>query len=108
VTDLLLASLTTLTLILFTACAHVLPSTAAKTPAIKQTITNKIMDLDRQADTQCQQRKVVKTEILRFYVVTGRSSERWTVNRCGTLVNYLVTLAPGYHGSTDIFVQRDK
>ncbi|HUJ79470.1 MAG TPA: hypothetical protein VLY45_04050 [Nitrospiria bacterium] len=75
---------------------------------MKQVITNKIMTLDLAEDKGCQQRKVVKTKILSFNAVTGRSSERWTVDRCGLLVNYLVTLAPGYHGATDLFVQRNQ
>ncbi|HTP40923.1 MAG TPA: hypothetical protein VML36_00735 [Nitrospiria bacterium] len=107
-TNPLLASLAALTLILLSACAHVLPSTAAKTPAIKQTITNKIMDLDRAADTQCRQRKIVQSEILRFYAVTGISSERWTLDRCGQRINYLVTLKPDYYGSTSVNVQPER
>jgi len=94
--------------LLLTACAHVLPPTAAKTPAMKQTITNKIMDLDRAADTQCRQRKIVKSEILRFYALAGISSERWTLDRCGQRVDYLVTLKPDYYGSTTVVVQPER
>jgi hypothetical protein len=108
VTNLLLASFIALALLLPTACAHVLPSTAAKTPAVKQLVVNKIMDLDKPADLQCQQRNIVKTQILRFYAVTGISSERWTVDRCGQLVNYHVELKPDYYGSTTVSVQPER
>ena len=89
-------------------CVSLVFNTAAKTPAIKQTITNKIMDLDRTADTQCRQRKIVQSKILRFYALTGISSERWTLDRCGQRINYLVTLKPDYYGSTAVVVQPER
>ena len=97
-----------ISLLLLSSCSIFLPPTAAKTPAVKHKVTKMIMALETAEDSHCQQRNVVKTEILRFYVMPGISAERWTVDRCGTLINYRVTLIPHPYGDTDVQVQREQ
>jgi len=63
-------------------------------------------------DPQCQNRSIRTTEVLGTVEqgsqgVSGRWTERWTVDRCGVLVPYLVKFARAPHGDLDVAMGLD-
>jgi hypothetical protein len=64
-------------------------------------------------DPRCRSRRVSTTEVvgpveLGSQGVSGRWTERWTVERCGSLVPYLVRFARAADGDLDVSMQREK
>ena len=64
-------------------------------------------------DPRCRGRRVSTTEVvgpveLGRQGVSGRWTERWTVERCGSLVPYLVKFGRAADGDLDVSMQREK
>jgi hypothetical protein len=73
---------------------------AAESP--RQDVTQMVLMMDGPRDKNCAERKVVKTEVVEARV------ERWTLDRCGKLVNYRVRYSTNSKGGTDFDVQLHK
>jgi hypothetical protein len=63
-------------------------------------------------DPQCQSRRISTTEVVGAVEqgsqgVSGRWTERWTVDRCGVLVPYLVKFARAPDGDLDVAMELD-
>ena len=63
-------------------------------------------------DPRCRQRSVSHTEVvvpveLAAQGVSGRWAERWTVDRCGVLIPYLVKFDRAPDGDLDVSMQRE-
>lgn len=77
---------------------------AAEAPPLRQDAAAMVMMMDQPRDTKCAQRKIVKTEMIE----SSPPVERWTLDRCGKLVNYRVRFTPNPKGGTDLDVQLEK
>lgn len=74
----------------------------AESPQLREDITQMVLIMDGPRDKNCTERKVVKTEVIEARV------ERWTLDRCGKLVNYRVRFSTNSKGGTDFDVQLQK
>jgi len=90
----------------------------ATAPATTQpsTLSDLLLKLDASekmgGDPRCSKRSVSTTEVVVPVEVTaqgvsGRWAERWTVDRCGVLVPYLVKFDRAPDGDLDVSMQRD-
>jgi len=90
-----------------------LPATTKKLPG--QSIANSQLQRDTMqlvalkevvADNTCKQRKVINTEIVDSPKTIGKDpwTERWTVDRCGNMVQYKINFTPDQKGGTDFTV----
>lgn len=89
-----------------TPCATVRPAVPGKTaasPVLQRDILQLIFGLDSGDDKECNQRKLVNTEIVIPPTSANgfRSVERWTIDRCGKPIRYQVTMNPSPRGGTD-------
>jgi hypothetical protein len=95
-------SWSTAVLIALQGCVSVPGETLAST-RLQHDVLQPVLAIDMAADSTCRQRKIANTEVL------ARSStertERWTVDRCGKLVPYLVTFSPDPAGGTNFRVR---
>jgi hypothetical protein len=89
---------------LVTALTALLAATgnAAESPQMREDITQMVLIMDGPRDKNCAERKVVKTDVIEARV------ERWTLDRCGKLVNYRVRFSTNSKGGTDFDVQFEK
>jgi hypothetical protein len=85
-----------------------LSSSAAESPQLRHDVTQMVMIMDGPRDRKCTERKVVKTETIESRPDGTPSVERWTLDRCGKLVNYRVRFTPNSKGGTDFDVQLEK
>jgi hypothetical protein len=69
---------------------------------LRDDVTATVMIMDGPRDKNCAERKIVKTEVIEARV------ERWTLDRCGKLVNYRVRFSTNSKGGTDFDVQPEK
>ena len=94
--------------LLVVGCAAAVPGKTVASPALQRDVTRLIMTLDRASDAGCQERKIMNTEVLSVNRGGGSATERWTVDRCGKPINYLVLLTQSPRGGTDFRVQLEK
>jgi hypothetical protein len=101
------ACLLVLPLLLFWGCASA-PATLESTPS------ELLLKLDASekmgGDPSCRTRRIINTEVVGPVVqgrqgVSSRWTERWTVDRCGVLVPYLVKFARSAEGDLDVTMQ---
>jgi hypothetical protein len=91
-------------------------ATAPGTTGPPSTLSDLLLRLDASekmgGDPRCRQRSVSHTEVvvpveLAPQGVSGRWAERWTVDRCGVLVPYLVKFDRAPDGDLDVSMQRE-
>ena len=96
-------------LLLFSACT----TTSTQRPS---TLSDLLLALDASekmgGDSHCRNRSVTTTEVivpveLASQGVSGRWTERWTVDRCGVLVPYVVKFDRAPDGDLDVSMQRE-
>jgi hypothetical protein len=75
---------------------------AAESEDVRENLSRILLLMDGPRDRNCAERKVVKTETIEARV------ERWTLDRCGKLVNYRVRFSTNAKGGTDFDVQLEK
>ena len=68
---------------------------AADVPKPRDDVTQMIMIMDGPRGKECAERKVVKTEVIQAAQDKTPVVERWTLDRCGRSVNYLVKYSKG-------------
>jgi hypothetical protein len=62
--------------------------------------------LETASGPSCDERKLVKTEVVKRATAENYSAvERWTIDRCGKLIGYIVTFKPGPNGVVDFSVR---
>ena len=93
------------------ALASVVPGGTIGTPLLQRDTMNQLLFMDRAFDADCKNRKIVNTEVLerpkdsqvsRGRLVGGSWKERWSVDRCGTVVTYDVQYTADGKGGTFI------
>jgi hypothetical protein len=103
--------LAVLLLALLSGCA-----TAPVTTGRPSTLSDLLLALDASAkmggDPRCRDRRVSTTEVvvpveLAAQGVSGRWTERWMVDRCGTLIPYVVKFDRAPDGDLDVSMQRE-
>jgi hypothetical protein len=87
---------------LVTALTALLSATGDAAESPRQDVTEMVLMMDGPRDKNCAERKVVKTEVVEARI------ERWTLDRCGKLVNYRVRFSTNSKGGTDFDVQLQK
>ena len=76
---------------------------AAGSLILQQDAMTMLNALDAAKDGSCKKRLLANVEVLKE---TGNSSEeRWTLDRCGKPVAYLITFRPAAQGGTEIEVR---
>lgn len=94
------------------ACAPTVPPAPEKTRASSKTqdeVMEMIQVLEPAIDQSCDERELVKTEVVKRATAEDYSAvERWTINRCGKPVRYLVTFRPGVNGGLEFTVRPEK
>jgi len=68
---------------------------AAEPPKPRDDVAQTIMIMDGPRDKNCAERKIVKTELIEAAQDKTAVVERWTLDRCGKSVNYLVKYLKG-------------
>jgi hypothetical protein len=85
------------------------PGPTVASPVLQRDTLEMIHGLDGAEDPSCDKRAVVKTEILKRPARSDdHAKERWTLDRCGTMVPYLITFTPSPQGSTDFYIERER
>jgi hypothetical protein len=104
-------SLATMPIVLaLAACAMV---TAPEKTRASARVQSDVMDVIRVLETasgpSCDERKLAKTEVVKRATAEDYSAvERWTIDRCGKLIGYLVTFKPGANGGVDFSVRAER
>ena len=111
-----LAALALLVPLLLSGCATTAPSDTA-VPARERTVTDQVLAFDSSkeagGDPGCGSRKVVNTEVTRPFEpgsqgAAGYWSERWTVDRCGRSIPYLVNFMRAPDGHLGVNILREE
>ena len=87
------------------ACATA-PGKTRASARIQSDVMDVIHVLETASGQSCDERKLVKTEVVKRATAEDYSAvERWTIDRCGKLIGYLVTFKPGANGGVDFSVR---
>ena len=78
---------------------------AANAPKLRDDVAQTIMIMDGPRDKNCSERKIIKTDIIEAAQDKKPIVERWTLDRCGKTVHYLVKYSKG---GKDFDVQIEK
>ena len=84
-----------------------LPGGSIADARLQQNALSAVWIMDTASDNTCSQRKVVDTAVS----ITGQHAgvdpwtEKWTVDRCGKQIDYLVEFSPSPQGGTDFSVK---
>jgi len=94
------------TLFLASCATMKLPGQSGASYLLQRDASQFVMLLESSADNTCKQSKIVNTEIIDYPKNPGKDpwTERWTVDRCGSLVYYKVKFTPSSGGGTDFSV----
>jgi hypothetical protein len=89
------------------ACATMLaPEKSRASARVKSDVMDVIHVLETASGQSCDERKLVKTEVVKRATAEDyTATERWTIDRCGKLIGYLVTFKPGPNGGVDFSVR---
>jgi len=89
--------------------SNVVPGNTVASPLLQRDTLTIINAMDGAEDKTCLKRTGVNTESIKKPIrPTDTGEERWTVDRCGKTVPYLVTFTPSARGGTDIGVKPEK
>jgi hypothetical protein len=90
------------------ACATVSGKTRASA-RVQSDVMDVIHVLETASGPSCDERKLTKTEVVKRATADDYSAvERWTIDRCGKLIGYLVTFNPGANGGVDFSVRPER
>jgi uncharacterized protein YceK len=110
-----LAALALLVPLLLSGCATV--STESAVPARERTVSDQVLAFDASkevgGDPSCWNRKIASTEVTLPFApgsqgAAGQWSERWTVDRCGRSVPYLVNFMRAPDGHLGVNIMREE
>jgi hypothetical protein len=89
--------------------SNVVPGDTVASPLLQRDTLRIIIVMDGAEDKTCPKRTVVNTESIKKPTrPDDTGEERWTVDRCGKAIPYLVTFRPSARGGTDISVKQEK
>ena len=95
--------------LLFTlvACAAATaPERTKASPRIQSDVMDVIQVLETGSGQRCEERRLADTEVVKRATAEDYAAvERWTIDRCGNPVRYLVTFKPGSSGGIDFSVR---
>jgi len=83
-------------------------SSSAADSQLRHDVTQMVMIMDGPRDKGCAERKIVKTEVVQSRPDGTPTVERWTLDRCGKMINYRVRFTQNSKGGTDFDVQLEK
>lgn len=66
-----------------------LPGTTTANPQLERDTVALVLGMDRLEDCTCNERKVINREVIA--AETTNTLEHWTIDRCGTLLQYAIT-----------------
>ena len=90
------------------ACATA-PGKTRASARIQSDVMDVIHVLETASSQICDERKLVKTEVVKRATADDYTAmERWTMDRCGKLIGYLVTFKPGPTGGVDFSVRPER
>jgi len=104
-------SLATVPIVLaLAACATAIaPEKTRASARVQSDVVDVIHVLETASGQSCDERKLVKTEVVKRATAEDYSAvERWTIDRCGKLIGYLVTFKPGPSGGIDFSVRPEQ
>lgn len=81
---------------------------AAAESKLRDDVTAMVMVMDGPRDKNCAERKISDNQVLEVRPDGTAVIERWTLNRCGKSINYLVRFTRNAKGGTDFDVQLEK
>lgn len=92
------------------ACATVTaPEKTRASARIQSDVMDVIHVLETASSQSCDERKLVKTEVVKRATADDYTAmERWTIDRCGKLIGYLVAFKPGPTGGVDFSVRSER
>ena len=93
------------------ACAATVlpPETTRASPKTQAGVMEMIQVIEPALGPSCDERELVKTEVVKRATAEDFSAvERWTIDRCGKLVPYLVTFRPGLNGGIEFSVRPER
>jgi hypothetical protein len=94
----------------FSACAPaVAPQATRASPRTQEDVMAMIQVMEPSIDKSCGERELKKTEVVKRATAEDYTAvERWTIDRCGRPVSYLVTFKPGAAGGVDFSVKLEQ
>jgi hypothetical protein len=96
-------------LITFSACVPAAPEATRAKPKTQEDVMAMIQVMEPAIDKSCGERELKQTEVVKRATAEDYTAvERWTIDRCGKPVSYLVTFKPGATGGVDFSVQLEK
>ena len=91
----------------FSACAA--PEATRAKPKTQEDVMAMIQVMEPAIDKSCGERELKTTEVVKRATAEDYTAvERWTIDRCGKPVSYLVTFKPGATGGVDFSVKLEK
>jgi hypothetical protein len=91
------------------ACAAVAPETTRAKPKTQEDVMAMIQVMEPAIEKGCGERELKKTEVVKRATAEDYTAvERWTIDRCGKEVAYLVTFKPGASGGVDFSVKLEQ
>jgi hypothetical protein len=86
-----------------------MPQGTRASPKIQADVTEIISVLDSVREVNCDQRIVANREVVKRATEENYAAvERWTLDRCGKMVRYLITFKPGSSGGVDFTVKPEE
>jgi len=102
-------SLATVPIVLALAACATAPGKTRASARIQSDVMDVIHVLETASGPSCDERKLVKTEVVKRATADDYTAmERWTMDRCGKLIGYLVTFKPGPTGGVDFSVRPER
>jgi hypothetical protein len=99
----------TLSLLVISCSTAELPGNSRASPGVQRDVLQMILILDGASGVNCDRHIVLKTEVVKTAIADDYTAiERWTIDRCGTIVPYRVTFRPGATGGTDFSVHLER
>jgi hypothetical protein len=90
-------------------CAATAPEKTRASPKTQADVMEMIQVIEPALGSSCDERELVKTEVVKRASAEDYSAvERWTIDRCGKLVPYLVTFRPGLNGGIEFSVRAER
>jgi hypothetical protein len=106
IVDWLLRLLAIMLLVFELAACATLPEKTRASARIQSDVMDVIRVLETASGPSCDERKLMKTEVVKRATADDYSAvERWTIDRCGKPIGYLVTFKRGANGGVDFSVR---
>jgi hypothetical protein len=86
-----------------------IPGNTRASPGVQRDVLQMILVLDGASGVNCDRHSVQKTEVVKTATENDYTAiERWTIDRCGTIIPYRVTFILAPDGKTDFSVHLER